>query len=1319
MRAPSTTASDFDSGCGRSACAGAISTSFLTGLVTALALLIGLTAAFGTSPAFANVVHPSITAEFGSDGTSATTFGSGETVNQLAYQHANDRVYVFSRGSTRTIHGLGNPAPGSFSPLGGNFPLTVAAGGGFSQAPSFAVDNTGLSSSNNIYYARGPSAAENPLAVDGYSSAGSPLSGFPVVAPGNPCAVAVDRDGYLWVTSFERIDKFPSTGGTSSLLTVHAPNLGTPCGLAFDPLTNDMYVSFGRTSNATSGGTWRYSASSGYHQANAVEIASGAGLSIGNRSRLAINSAEQRIYVGNPTTIKAYDLVSGALLETITVGASYEGMAVDEGTDTLFVGRVTTDRVAEIPAVILPDVATGEPTERGHTSATITGHVGLGGGPNVTDCYFEYGTTTAYGLGTAPCMPAATAGTPFTGATDVTADLTGLTTDTTYHYRLVASSANGTSLGEDRTVTPPSVLLTTEPATNIEPTAATLNGTVNPEGLQTNFYFQYGKSTDYGQSAPAPPGIDIGTTAAGDVPVGFDLEDLEPGATYHFRTVANNSAGTSFGLDRVFTTPRAPSIDSFSSSDVTATTAKLVARINPNGFETTYRFEYGTTRDYGSMAPVPGGVLPAGTISQGVTVPLQGLNPQTYHFRLVAENQWGTTTTENQTFDFNPPVGCPNHTVRQQTGAAYLPDCRAYELVTPGRAGGATIVPYEAPVAPYATGRLAFAGLLSAIPNTGDPPNVFADLYVATRTSTGWATRYVGIPAVQGSQIGMPETQYAISPAGMLTDRGMNLFLSWGGIITPPAAFPNPVAYAPFVWDNEGKSVGRLPTTADEVPGGTDPGSFVGAVQPSADFSHYVFSSRNLAFTPDGLTAAPGSVYDNDVVNDTVTLVSRTANGPIPQDTGNANEYIRIPGVSTDGSHILMSTVGPSGTTHLYMAVDGAPAVDVSADEVAVNQGVKFVGMTSDGSKVFFTTEKAMTAEDMDASVDLYMWSEESGSLTRLSAGKNGAGNADSCGASWIGACNIEVVPTETSLPPGRPQPFEFPFARGRGDVYFYSPEQLEGARGAPGKRNLYVYRNGIAQHVAMLEPSAGVERINVAPDGHRMAFITSSRITSYDNAGFDLMYTYSPETRETICVSCRPDGGQPASDTKGSQNGLFMTDDGRAFFSTRDGLVPRDANGISDVYEYVDGRPQLITAGTGDREGGSGFGDLLAIGLVGVGADGIEVFFSTFDTLVGQDENGSTFKIYAARTNGGFPFTKPPAPCAAADECHGPDSLPPPSQPLGSQANLGVGGNARAEDRRRSKRRSCKKGRRANNRPKRCQRRKSNKTGTGRGQRG
>jgi hypothetical protein len=160
--------------------------------------------------------------------------------------------------------------------------------------------------------------------------------------------------------------------------------------------------------------------------------------------------------------------------------------------------------------------------------------------------------------------------------------------------------------------------------------------------------------------------------------------------------------------------------------------------------------------------------------------------------------------------------------------------------------------------------------------------------------------------------------------------------------------------------------------------------------------------------------------------------------------------------------------------------------------------------------------------------------------------------------------------------------------------------------------------------------------------------------------------------------VSCLPSGDTPTTDVLASQDGVFMTTDGRTFFATEDPLVHSDTNKAQDVYEYVDGHPQLITLGTGDtRAPKGGFGTQASPGLIGVSADGKDVYFSTFDTLARQDHNGLFLKFYDARAGGGFSAPAPPPPCEAADECHGPASEAPAALVDGTGSALGSGGNA------------------------------------------
>jgi hypothetical protein len=175
-------------------------------------------------------------------------------------------------------------------------------------------------------------------------------------------------------------------------------------------------------------------------------------------------------------------------------------------------------------------------------------------GSEVSECKLEYGTTLSYGS-SAGCTPAPGSG---TSPVTVSASVTGLTVNTTYHFRISATNAGGTSFGSDQTFktlpNPPTVL--TEGASSITQTSATLNATVNPNGGEvTECKLEYGTTLSYGSSAACVPAPGSGTSP---VAVSASVGTLSENSTYHYRIVATNAGGTSDGSDQTFKTAPAP-----------------------------------------------------------------------------------------------------------------------------------------------------------------------------------------------------------------------------------------------------------------------------------------------------------------------------------------------------------------------------------------------------------------------------------------------------------------------------------------------------------------------------------------------------------------------------------------------------------------------------------------------------------------------------------------------------------------------------------------------------------------------------------------
>ena len=200
--------------------------------------------------------------------------------------------------------------------------------------------------------------------------------------------------------------------------------------------------------------------------------------------------------------------------------------------------------ITVIPA---PTVITNSATGISTSGATLNGSVNANGGSSTVKFY--YGLTTAYG-DTVTATQSPVSG---SSSTPVSKSITGLAPNTMYHYVVSATNIGGSSSGHDSTFTTIAALATvsTDSASAITGTAATLYGTVNANNSPTTVMIEYGPTASYGNSVTADQSPVTGTA---NTLVSAHVTGLSPLTMYHYRIDGTNGGGTSNGTDMTFTT---------------------------------------------------------------------------------------------------------------------------------------------------------------------------------------------------------------------------------------------------------------------------------------------------------------------------------------------------------------------------------------------------------------------------------------------------------------------------------------------------------------------------------------------------------------------------------------------------------------------------------------------------------------------------------------------------------------------------------------------------------------------------------------------
>jgi DNA-binding beta-propeller fold protein YncE len=381
--------------------------------------LLALAGLLGAPSASGALTHPFLSEFTGSD-TPGGSLGTGTSADKLAVEQSTGNVWVIDKQ-----HAVLDKfdASGSY--------ISQIAFGPWGADPDVAVDNSGTATQGHV-----AAAAEfGPVRV--FDSSGTPLfqldgSTTPDGAFNDDCGLAIDpNNGDIYVAEFGQqvIDKFDSAGNFITQLPV---GFGL-CDIAVD----------------SDGTIWAVQWNNSLHKLNSSGVDQGV-IDPNNPSGVNIDPATHHVYSDRRSSIAEYDS-SGSLVGEFGASLLQDSRGVDINGAS---GRVyvTSNPPAggrvEIfgPAAVVPDVTTGNATNVTATGATLNGHVDPAGGGNITNCHFDYGTDTSYG-NSAPCVP----GTPISSPTDVSAQISGLTSCTVYHFRLVAANVNGANIGSDQT----------------------------------------------------------------------------------------------------------------------------------------------------------------------------------------------------------------------------------------------------------------------------------------------------------------------------------------------------------------------------------------------------------------------------------------------------------------------------------------------------------------------------------------------------------------------------------------------------------------------------------------------------------------------------------------------------------------------------------------------------------------------------------------------------------------------------------------------------------------------------------------------------
>jgi hypothetical protein len=1098
-------------------------------------------------------------ATFGTDGTSATSFGF-DSPSQLTYNQANDKLYVLDKSGPK-IHAFSAPA---LSLFGSPFPITVASTFG---EPDIASDNTVSPSPTaaNLYY-----SSESTGTVYGYDSAGAALSSPFPISPSEPkdlIGLGVDPSGNIWVGDYSagKVRKYdPATGNEIGSVDTSGMGVGLPAQPAFDS-NGDMFLSF------YSGPTYKFTASSGYNPASATQIDSAATRGV------TVDRSAHRVYVVHSDKVSAYDS-AGILLYEFAKGISGEslsGVAVDEGTDTVYVSDAGNHKVyaysaaqnfADASAILNPPAnVTGTSAE---LSAKITDN-------NVLPTSWRLELSEDGGTSWSIVSSGQTAGSQVNAVVSGTA--TGLTPNSpspAYRFRVVTNKGNGAADVLSNEVVfgslsvPP--LVSEVGAVEVEDTSARLVGTIDPSNSETDYVFEYGTTPALGSST-APLAIGGGTTP---IVASQPITGLAKDTIYYFRLTATNI---------------------FGSTPSTQATLHTRAQASPLPDGRAYEQVSPVDKNFGDAVPGTAAQLPRtnavpydgqsvayGSVNSFGEPPGQILRNQAQYDSRRGDDGWRTQTVFPPTC--NNDVSNPALFFFWITLSAGISANGQHATISQREASNCETPPLDSAAPLPATNlyRVNFDenpttyDLLA--PNFDTPPsnqviNSVPGLYVAG--SDDFSRIYYGTV----KQRGIFNVIDGFS--------GFEKIYEWhDGALTLASVDPSG---NPFT---EGSSVGPpgelqkgLTDTVNSVSANGERLFFMNPInfEGSSEIDVYMREAGAATYDVSESECTVECGHELAAAFEWADKEGDEALFSSPEKLVNSDEP--NPGRVTVSRDLYAYRQSPNPTAEPNLTL---VSQDNEPSDGTESKFKKVLGMADDGSTVFFTADSQLVPQAPAApGTKVYRWSWNEGAPT----------------LQYLATASLDE----------------------QGFYKNYEVDNWERRVSQPGDALMYETSariNPVADHDSDID-------VYLWREGHGWSCV-SCQAPGVPSSGPSTTSKVG-QTLTTLSLAEHP------LITKLSS--AISEDGERVFFITPDSLVPADTNGpcsfdsdvgyypCSDVYEWHDGRLSLITPGTASAD----------TGLIGVSAAGNDVFFYTRQPLVGWDRD-NFIDVYDARVDGGFP---------------------------------------------------------------------------------